>query len=105
MSPLKLFDESLEAVWWVPHIIILSLGPEKTVPRLTSPLKLVDESHTFCDGLAEYMSDNQDFTVIGNGRRQSINQLVDHSLWGISNEHSTSELSIIWTKGQLDYIE
>lgn len=40
-------------------------GQEKTVPRLMSPVKLVDESHTFCDGLAEYMTDNQDFTVIG----------------------------------------
>ena len=38
---------------------------DKVGPVLTCPVKLVDESHFFCDGIAEYMTDNTDFTVIG----------------------------------------
>ncbi|XP_023329466.1 protein SMG9 [Eurytemora carolleeae] len=38
---------------------------EKVTANLTAPLKLVDEAHTFCDGIGDYLTENQDFTVIG----------------------------------------
>jgi len=38
---------------------------DKRSPVLSCPIKLVDESHFFCDGISDYMTDNTDFTVIG----------------------------------------
>ena len=38
---------------------------EKTVLKQRSSMKLLDESQSFCDGIADYLTENQDFLVVG----------------------------------------
>ena len=34
-------------------------------PKIKQAVKMVDENAAFCDSIAEFMTDNQDFLVIG----------------------------------------
>jgi len=38
---------------------------DKSLFKQKQPMKLLDESQSFCDGIADYLGDNQDFLVIG----------------------------------------
>ena len=38
---------------------------DKSLYKQKQPMKLLDESQSFCDGIADYLGDNQDFLVIG----------------------------------------
>ena len=61
-----LFDWSIVwFVWFTDRLIDWITLLEKVTANLTAPLKLVDEAHTFCDGIGDYLTENQDFTVIG----------------------------------------
>lgn len=55
---------------------------EKPLPKLRTAVKLIDENHTFCDNIADFLSDNTDFMVIGilglqnSGKSTIINALA-----------------------------
>jgi len=55
---------------------------EKPLPKLRTAVKLIDENHTFCDSIADFLSDNTDFMVIGilglqnSGKSTIINALA-----------------------------
>jgi len=83
------------------------------VPKLRTSVKLIDENHTFCDSIADFLTDNTDFLVIGvlglqnAGKSTVINSLAklsgddddvfrvqtyEHQMLG---EHCTNGLDVI----------
>ena len=38
---------------------------EKTIMTQKGPVKLLDETQSFCDSIGDYLGDNQDFLVVG----------------------------------------
>jgi len=68
-----------------PRIVGKKESVDKSNLKQASPLKIVDESSTFCDGVIDYLTDNQDFIVVGvlglqnTGKSTILNMLAKNS--------------------------
>lgn len=55
---------------------------EKPLPKMLTSVKLIDDNYTFCDNITDFLSDNNDFLVIGvlglqnSGKSTIINALA-----------------------------
>ena len=72
---------------------------DRQLPKLKQSLKFIDENHVFCDGIADFLTDNTDFIVIGvcglqnSGKSTILNNLAklskhDEDIFRVQNyEH------------------
>jgi len=64
----------------------VSKKEDKSVPKQKFAVKLIDENHSFCEGISEYLTDNQDFLVVGvlglqnTGKSTILNILAKNSV-------------------------
>jgi len=85
---------------------------DRQLPKLKQSLKFIDENHVFCDGIADFLTDNTDFIVIGvcglqnSGKSTILNNLAklskhDEDIFRVQNyehqmlgEHCTNGIDI-----------
>ena len=47
------------------HFVLFAICSDRPQHKLRQAIKFVDETHVFCDGISDYLTDNTDFLVVG----------------------------------------